>query len=293
MAAAAAAAVLPVVAPAAAHACTYVVPSAQVVAPAEAGTFVQTTSAVPLQVRFRNGPIDRTTMTFGIARLSSDSLPPLGRDLPAGVGTIVETGPFSYDAASDTWIASANGNGWAQTPGEYVWQATGALHIPASPPPVPNPDGSISMSSCDSPVAWTLTSDGNWVRRFSVLTARGAVTATAAKARDRRVKVSGTVAKTFQGKVKLTVACPGKRTRSTFVPAERGRWSRAVNAKRGGQDRRHHRRAQGLGGVGSVRTRQLTEPSAHWGTSQTCLAAALAAPRRNSNFSTVRCVRPA
>jgi hypothetical protein len=203
-----------------------------VVAPAEAGTFVQTSSAVPLQVRFRNGAIDRTTMTFGIARLSSATLPPLGRDLPAGVGTVVETGTFSYDAVSDTWNASANGNGWAQTPGEYVWQATGALFIPASPPPVPHPDGSISMSSCDSPVAWTLTSDGNWVHRVSVLGA-SAVTAKAAKARDARAKVSGTVAKTFPGKVKLTVACPGKRARSTFVLTQKGRWSREVNAERG------------------------------------------------------------
>ena len=232
MAAAAGAAVLPVVAPAAAHACLYASPTAQVVAPAEAGTFVQTSSAVPLQVRFRNGAIDRTTMTFGIARLSSATLPPLGRDLPAGVGTVVETGSFSYDAASDTWNASANGNGWAQTPGEYAWQATGALHIPASPPPVPNPDGSISPSPCGSTVAWTLTSDGNWAHRFSVLGA-SAVTARAGKARDGRAKVSGTVAKTFPGKVKLTVACPGKRTRSTFVSAEKGRWSREVNARRG------------------------------------------------------------
>jgi hypothetical protein len=225
--------VLPVAAPAAAHACSYAAPpSAQVIAPAESGAFVQTSSAVPLQVRFRYGVIDRTTMSFGIARLSSATPPPLGRDLPAGVGTIVETGSFSYDAASDTWNASANSNAWAQTPGEYVWQATGALHIPASPPPVPGPDGSISWNSCDSPVAWTLTSDGNWVHRFSVLGA-SAVTATAAKARAGRAKVRGTVAKTFQGKVKLTVACPGKRTRNTFVSAEKGRWSRKVNAKRG------------------------------------------------------------
>jgi hypothetical protein len=224
--------VLLVIAPVAAHACTWANQSAQVVAPVEASAFVQTSSAVRLQARFRNGAIERTTMTFGIGRLSSPALPPLGRDLPAGVGTIVETGSFSYDAATDTWNASANGNGWAQTPGEYVWQATAALHIPASPPPVPNPDGSISMNSCDSPVAWTLTSDGNWVHRFSVLGA-SAVTAKAATARDRRAKISGTVAKTFPGRVKLTVACPGKRARSTFVSVEKGRWSREVNAKRG------------------------------------------------------------
>jgi hypothetical protein len=226
------AAVSSVVAPAAADACSYVDVPAQVVAPTEAGSFVQTSSAVPLQVRFRSGAIDRTTLTFGIARLSGATLPPLGRDLPPGVGTVVETGSFSYDPVFDTWNATANGNGWAQTPGEYVWQATGALHIPASPPPVPNPDGSALVNSCDSPVAWTLVSDGRWVHRFSVVGA-SAVTAKAAKARDGRARASGTVAKTFPGKVKLTVACPGQRARSTFVSAEKGRWSRRVNAKRG------------------------------------------------------------
>lgn len=223
---------LPAVAPAAAQACSYALSFAQVVAPAEAGAFVQTSSAVPLRVRFRNGAVDQTTMTFGIARLNSATLPPPGRDMPADVGTIVETGTFSYDAVPDTWTASANGNGWAGSPGEYVWQATGALHIPASPPPVPDENGIVMVNSCASPVAWTLTSDGNWVHRFTVLGA-SAVTAKAAKARDGRAKISGTVAKTYPGKVKLTVACPGKRARSTFVSTNKGRWSREVNASRG------------------------------------------------------------
>jgi hypothetical protein len=97
---------------------------------------------------------------------------------------------------------------------------------------VPDENGIVMVNSCASAVAWTLTSDGNWVHRFSVLGA-SAVTAKAAKARYGRAKVSGRVAKTFPGKVKLTVACPGKRARSTFVSTEKGRWSREVNAKRG------------------------------------------------------------
>jgi len=53
------------------------------------------------------------------------------------------------------------------------------------------------------------------------------------QARDGRARVRGRVAQDYPGKVKLTVACPGKRARSTFVPARRGRWSRDVSAKRG------------------------------------------------------------
>lgn len=235
--AAVAVAVTPVlfaVAPAGAHACSLALLSAEVVAPAEQASFVQTNDAVPVSVRFGRGlGLDGLgPVQFGIARLNTSAAPPAGTSLPADVGTVVETGQLAYDPATGTWNASANGNGWAQTPGEYVWQAAAAQTFPATPPRVPDANGHITGTSCDRDTPLTVTHDGRWVHRITVLGA-SAVTAKAAKARDGRAKVSGTIAAAFPGKVRLAVACPGKRTRTTFVAPRNGRWSRKVHAKRG------------------------------------------------------------
>jgi hypothetical protein len=104
------------------------------------------------------------------------------------------------------------------------------LNVPAPPPPVPDANGFFPGNSCGGP--FTIVYDGRWVHRFTVLGA-SAVTAEAGKARDGRAKVSGTVARTFPGKVRLTVACPRRRARTTFVDTAKGRWSRTVNATRG------------------------------------------------------------
>lgn len=215
-----------------AQACLYVNMPAQVVAPAERASFVQTTAGVPVQVQFPAYGGTLASAQFSVARVNTPTLPPLGTGLPADVGTVVETGQLTFDAVSRTWNGNANVSGWAQTPGEYVWQTTGTQIIPATPPREPDANGGIVATSCDTPVPVTLTHDGNWVHRFTVLGA-SAVTAKAAKARDGRAKVSGTIAAQFPGKVRLTVACPGKRARTTFVATKDGRWNRTANAKRG------------------------------------------------------------
>ncbi len=212
-------------------ACSYALGSAQVLAPAERAAFVQTTAGVPVQVQFPGGS-SFTSAQFAVARMNTPTLPPLGAGLPAEVGTVVETGQLTFDAVSATWNGNANVSGWARTPGEYVWQTSGTQVIPATPPRVPNADGFIGISSCDTPVPLTLFHDGNWVHRFTILGA-SAVTARAGKARGGRVKVSGTIAAQFPGKVRLTVACPGKRARTTFVATKKRRWNRTAKAKRG------------------------------------------------------------
>ncbi|MDA0180037.1 hypothetical protein OJ997_07000 [Solirubrobacter phytolaccae] len=213
------------VVPAGAQACSLAVVNAQVVAPAESASIVQTGEALPIRVKFGDSGTYAPAQV-GIARMNTSTLPPLGASLPAEVGTVVETVPLTFDPATGTWGADANGNDWALTPGEYVWQASATLTVPAPPPPVEGQP----VSSCGGP--FTLSLDGRWVHRFTVLGA-SAVTTKAGKARAGRAKVSGQIAKTFPGKVRLTVACPGKRERTTFVPTADGRWSRTVLAKRG------------------------------------------------------------
>jgi hypothetical protein len=191
---------------------------------------VQTTSAVPVQVRFSGDASWFSPVQFGIARLKTATPPPLGASLPAEIGTVVETGQLTYDAVTGAWNADANGSGWAQTPGEYLWQSSATLHIPP-PPPVPDANGVITPSPCGGRPL-TIVYDGRWVHRFTVLGA-SAVTAKAGKARNGRAKVDGTIAKNFPGRIRLTVACPGKRARTTLVETAHGRWSRRVHAKRG------------------------------------------------------------
>jgi hypothetical protein len=210
-----------------AHACSYAVVTAQAVAPAEQSKFVQTAAGVPVQVRYpAYHPLH--SAQFAVARLHTPELPPLGQGLPADVGTVVETGELAFDVTTGTWNGTANANGWAQTPGEYVWQTSATTVIPASPPKLPGEP----FTSCDTPVPFTLTHDGNWTHRFTVLGA-SAVTAKAAKARDRRAQISGTVAAQYPGKVRLTVRCPGRRARTAFLTPRSGRWSRTVIAERG------------------------------------------------------------
>jgi hypothetical protein len=213
--------VVAAVAPAGAQACTIGVANADVVAPAENASLVQTGEPLPMQIRFhddgRFSPVQ-----VAVARLATPTPPPLGTDLPPDVGTVVETVPLTYDAATGTWGGAANGNDWAQTPGDYVWQASGTLTVPAPPPGVTSP--------CGGP--FTVAMDGRWAHRLTVLGA-SAVTAKSAKARHGRAKISGRVAPAFPGKVKVTVACPHERVRSTFVPTADGRWSRKVLAKHG------------------------------------------------------------
>ena len=214
--------VVAAVAPAGAQACTIAAVNAHVVAPAENASLVQTGEPLPVQVRFGdNGRF--SPVQVAVARMTVPTLPPVGTLLPPDVGSVVETVPLAYDAATGTWGGAANGNAWAQTPGEYVWQVSGTLTVPAPPPPPPSPP-------CGGP--FSLPMDGRWVHRLTVLGA-SAVTAKSSKARDGRAKVSGRVAGAFPGKVKLTVACPGKRARSTFVPTADGRWGRNVFAERG------------------------------------------------------------
>lgn len=219
--------VVAAVAPAGAQACSFAAVKALVVAPAENASLVQTGEPLPVQIRFgdngRYSPVQ-----VAVARMTVPTLPPVGQLLPPDVGTVVETVPLTYDAATGTWGGAANGNHWAQTPGEYVWQVSGTLTVPAPPPPPPG--AVVGVNSCDGP--FSLTMDGRWVHRLTVLGA-SAVTAKSGKARDGRANVNGRVATAFPGKVKLTVACPGKRARSTFVPTADGRWSRTVFAKRG------------------------------------------------------------
>ncbi|HWK29388.1 MAG TPA: hypothetical protein VNS09_22685 [Solirubrobacter sp.] len=219
--AAAGAVLLPVVAvPASAHACSIASLTAEAVAPAESASVVQTSAPVPVRVRFASGGSSFSPVQFGVARLNAT----------AEIETVVETGQLNYDAATGTWYADANGNGWALTPGEYVWQASATQNIPASPPVEPDANGVVMVNTCGGP--YSIVHDGRWVHRLTVLGA-SAVTAKARKARHGRAKVSGTVAKTFSGKVRLTVACPGKRARTTLVATGAGRWSRTVHAKHG------------------------------------------------------------
>jgi hypothetical protein len=211
--------------PAGAQACTFAVVTAQPLAPAESASIVQTGDPLPVRIQFGdNGSF--APVQFGIARLKTPTLPPLGAFLPPGVATVVESVPLTYDATTGTWGADANGNHWAQTPGEYVWQVSGTLTVPAPPPQ----DPALGISTCNGP--FSLLEDGRWVHRLTVIGA-SAITAKAGKARDGRAKVSGRVAKAFPGKVRLTVACAGKRARTTFVPTAGGRWSRTVLARRG------------------------------------------------------------
>jgi hypothetical protein len=219
--------VVAAVAPAGAWACSIAAVSADVVAPAENASLVQTGESLPVQIRFgdngRYSPVQ-----VAVARMTVPTLPPVGTLLPPDVGTVVETVSLTYDPATGTWGGAANGNDWAQTPGEYVWQVSGTLTVPAPPPPPPGV--LVVRNSCDGP--FSVTMDGRWAHRLTVVGA-SAVTVRSGKARDGRAKVSGRVATAFAGRVKLTVACPGKRTRSTFVPTADGRWSRKVFAKRG------------------------------------------------------------
>ena len=97
---------------------------------------------------------------------------------------------------------------------------------------------------------------GTWTNRFSVV-GTSHVTVTAAKARDHRAKVSGTIAEAFPGKVRLTDACPDKRARTTFVSVENGRWSRMVIAKRGCRIDAAVATPPGMGGLEGLRTRQV------------------------------------
>jgi hypothetical protein len=227
IAGAAGAVVVAAVLPAGAQACSIAAVSAVVVAPAENASLVQTGDPLPVQIRFgddgRFAPVQAA-----VARMAVPTVPPVGLQLPPDVGTVVETVPLAYDAATGTWGGAANGNDWAQTPGEYVWQVSGTLSVPAPPPPPPGPV--VGVNSCDGP--FSVTMDGRWVHRLTVLGA-SAVTAKSGPARHGRAKVSGRIATAFGGKVKLTVACPGKRARSTFVATAEGRWGRRVFATRG------------------------------------------------------------
>jgi hypothetical protein len=222
LAAAAGALVIAVAAPAGAQACSIGGDFAKAVAPADGATILQAGGALPVRVGFTAG---YTTVQLSVARLSTSNPPALDRILPPEVGTVVETVPLAWDAAAGLWTGSANTSAWASTPGEYLYAITGTLTLP---PPPPRVDGSIN--SCDD--IRTIVQDGRWSHRLTVVGA-SAVTAKAGKARDGRTKVSGRVATAFTGKVKLTVKCPGKRARTTFVPTEAGRWNRTVAADRG------------------------------------------------------------
>jgi hypothetical protein len=211
--------------PAGAQACTFGSANAQPITPVESASIVQTSDPLPVRIRFGdNGTF--APVQFAIARLKTSTVPPLaaGMGMPPEVGAVVETVALTYDAAADGWGADANGNDWARTPGEYAWQVSGWLTIPDTrPPDVVAPCGRGP---------WTLLQDGRRVHRLTVIRA-SAVTANAAKARHGRAKVSGRVAKAFPGKIRLTVACPGKRARTTFVATADGRWGRTMIAKRG------------------------------------------------------------
>ncbi len=213
------------VVPAGAQACQIPMLAAQPIAPSEGASLVQTGDPLPVRIRFGdNGRL--APVQVGIARLTAPTLPPTGVEVPPEARTVVETIPLTYDPAAGAWGADANGNGWAQTPGEYVWQATGTQTFPAPPPR----DASQGFVACNLPPS--VSHDGRWIHRLTVI-GDSAVTAKAAKARDGRAKVRGRVAKAFEGKVRLTIACPGKRARTTFVSSAEGRWSRTVFAKRG------------------------------------------------------------